>query len=158
MIEHLRTVEEALMDSQNRLAIATAKQNQAASNGREVAIRHDEMNDDLKKEMKTCSDNYVTSESEICALKKIRGELYKMSNTAVDKVFVDCEVEDEWIEGSCTQECKSGPTDGWQTVTRGIATHPNDGAKCLPLVAKRRCGLDPCPVDCEMSSWEGWSA
>jgi len=36
-------------------------------------------------------------------------------------------------------------------------THPSGGAKCLPLAAMRKCNLHPCPVDCKLESWSGWS-
>jgi len=36
-------------------------------------------------------------------------------------------------------------------------THPNKGAKCLPLAAMRSCNNHPCPVNCKLSAWSGWS-
>merc|ERR1719203_1327306 len=36
-------------------------------------------------------------------------------------------------------------------------SHPNGGAKCLPLAAMRSCNLSPCPVNCKLATWSGWS-
>ena len=44
------------------------------------------------KTMKTCSDNYINYETELCALKKIRGELYKIKGNDYSGFFQDCEV------------------------------------------------------------------
>jgi len=44
-----------------------------------------------------------------------------------------------------------------------VLTHPGGedkkmvGAKCLPLSAEKRCNRSPCPVDCHLESWSGWS-
>merc|ERR1711988_1623625 len=29
--------------------------------------------------------------------------------------------------------------------------------KCLPLTAMKKCNQRPCPVDCRLSEWSGWS-
>jgi len=42
-------------------------------------------------------------------------------------------------------------------LTRSILTHPDGGAKCLPLAAMRSCNNAPCPVDCKLAAWSGWS-
>jgi hypothetical protein len=36
-------------------------------------------------------------------------------------------------------------------------THPNGGAKCLKLDAIKQCNMQPCPVDCKLATWAGWS-
>jgi len=102
--------------------------------------------------MKTCSGNYINFETEICALKKIRGELYKMKGDGHSGFFQDCEVS-KWDPEECTKICATGD----QKLTRSVLTHPNGGTKCLPLAAKRSCNNQPCPVDCRLSTWSGWS-
>lgn len=42
-------------------------------------------------------------------------------------------------------------------LSRKIMTQPDGGAKCLPLKSERRCNDGPCPVDCVVSEWSGWS-
>jgi len=102
--------------------------------------------------MKTCSSNYINYESELCALKKIRGEVYKMKHKTKAAFFQDCVVS-KWEPDECSKKCNGGE----QTLSRGVMTHPNGGAKCLPLAALKKCNLQPCPVDCRLSSWAGWS-
>ena len=53
---------------------------------------HDQLDQDLRKQMKTCTQNYLNFESELCALKKIRGELMKMKGDGHSGFFQDCEV------------------------------------------------------------------
>ena len=102
--------------------------------------------------MKTCSGNYINFETELCALKKIRGELYKMKGGGHSAFFVDCEVS-KWDPEECTKKCAGGE----QKLTRSVMVHPNGGTKCLPLAAMRSCNNHPCPVDCKLSTWSGWS-
>merc|ERR1719379_1934919 len=71
--------------------------------------------------------------------------------------FQDCEVS-KWDPESCTKECaKDGEGGGEQKLTRNVLTHPNGGTKCLPLAAMRSCNNHPCPVDCVLAAWTGWS-
>jgi len=110
------------------------------------------------KQMKTCSGNYINFETEMCALKKIRGELYKMQGGPAGKSFFqDCEVG-KWDPEECTKTChRKAEGYGQQKLTRTVMTHPNKGAKCLPLAAVKKCNMQPCPVDCKVSTWAGWS-
>merc|ERR1719160_1650938 len=48
-------------------------------------------------------------------------------------------------------------TAGEQRLIREVMTQPEGGAKCLPLEAVRSCGQVPCPVDCQLEAWSGWS-
>ena len=50
------------------------------------------MNQDPVRQMKTCSGNNINFETENCALKKIRGELYKMKGGNHSAFFQDCDV------------------------------------------------------------------
>merc|ERR1719453_116961 len=119
-----------------------------------TAQKHDELEGDLVKQMKSCSGNYINFESELCALKKIRGELYKMKggSDAGTAFFVDCELS-KWDPEACDKVCAGGD----QKLSRKVMTPPNGGAKCLPLSAMRSCNNQPCPVDCKLHAWSGWS-
>jgi len=139
-----------LQEAQTKLADATTKEADAGEKARQTAKEHDELNSDLKSQMKTCSSNYINFETEMCALKKIRGELYKMSSQTA--FFQDCVVA-KWDPEECSSECGGGQ----QTLSRAIITHPNGGAKCLPLTAVKTCNAQPCPVDCKLEEWQGWS-
>jgi hypothetical protein len=144
--------ENLLEESQTKLAKATEKEANAGETARTTAAENEKLNKDLLKQMKTCSGNYINFETEICALKKIRGELYKMKGDGSSAFFQDCEVS-KWDPEECTKKCDGGD----QKLTRSILTHPDGGAKCLPLAALRSCNDSPCPVDCVLSSWGGWS-
>jgi len=143
---------DALSNSQTKLAAATEKEATAGETARQTAAENGQLNLDLTKQMKTCSGNYINFETELCALKKIRGELYKMKGGGHSAFFQDCEVS-KWDPEECTKKCSKGQ----QKLTRSVLTHPNGGAKCLPLAAERSCNTQPCPVNCRLSTWSGWS-
>merc|ERR1719201_1114347 len=141
-----------LSNAETKLAAATDKEATAGETARQTAAEHSQLDLDLNKQMKTCSGNYINFETELCALKKIRGELYKMKGGGHSAFFQDCEVS-KWDPEECTKECATGE----QKLTRKILTHPDGGAKCLPLEAMRSCNQQPCPVDCRLKIWSGWS-
>merc|ERR1719183_812773 len=144
--------EDMLSNAQTKLAAATEKEATAGENARQTAKENEGLNNDLVKQMKTCSGNYINFETEMCALKKIRGELYKMKGGGHSAFFQDCEVS-KWSPEECTKKCAGGE----QKLTRSVMTHPNGGTKCLPLAAMKSCNNQPCPVDCKLATWSGWS-
>merc|ERR1719326_2658014 len=137
--------ETTLSNAQTKLAAATEKEATAGETARQTAVENEQLNKDLIKQMKTCSGNYINFETELCALKKIRGELYKMKGDGHSGFFQDCEGA-KWDPEECTKKCAGGE----QKLTRAVLTHPNGGAKCLPLTAIRSCNNGPCPVDCSL--------
>merc|ERR1719446_1550202 len=84
--------EDLLAECETKLAFATEKEATAGEQARMTNTKHEQLNKDLKTQMKTCSNNYINFETEICALKKIRGELYKMKGSGHSAFFQDCEV------------------------------------------------------------------
>jgi hypothetical protein len=149
--------EEMLAASQTKLAMATEKESNAGEIARQTNTENTQLNDDLEKQMKTCSGNYINFETELCALKKIRGELYKMKGGGHSAFFQDCEVS-KWDAEECTKVCKKSlEKAGTQKLTRSVLTNRDGGTKCLPLAAMRSCNNHPCPVDCELHTWSGWS-
>merc|ERR1719484_84929 len=144
--------EDMLSDAQTKLAAATEKEASAGETARQTAAEHEQLDADLKTQMKTCSGNYINFESELCALKKIRGELYKMNGDGHSGFFQDCEVS-KWEPEECSKKCAGGE----QKLVRNVMTHPSGGAKCLPLLAVRSCNNQPCPVNCRLAAWSGWS-
>merc|ERR1719247_1083414 len=144
--------EDTLANSQTKLAGATEKEATAGEEARQTAAEHEQLEDDLMKQMKTCSGNYINFESELCALKKIRGELYKMKGDGHSGFFQDCEVS-KWEPEECSKKCAGGE----QKLTRSVLTPRKGGTACLPLVAMAGCNHQPCPVDCKLHAWSGWS-
>jgi len=145
-----------LSSSQTKLAAATEKEASAGIKGRQVAQENQQYNDDLLHQMKICSQNYIDFETELCALKKIRGDVFKKMKKGSKGFFQDCEVT-KWSPEACTAKCAGGN----QKLTRSVLTHPGGddgvGAKCLPLSAEKRCNRSPCPVNCHLEPWSGWS-
>merc|ERR1719331_378373 len=148
--------EDLLNECQTKLAFATEKEATAGEQARQTNTKHEQLNKDLKTQMKTCSNNYINFETEICALKKIRGELYKLKGGGHSAFFQDCEVS-QWEPEECTKKCARDGTGGEQKLKRSVLSQPKGGAKCLPLAAMRSCNNHPCPVDCRLSAWGGWS-
>merc|ERR1719456_173002 len=93
--------EDMLSEAQTKLATATEKEANAGEIARQTSKEHEQLNNDLQKQMKTCSENYINFETELCALKKIRGELYKMKGGGHSAFFQDCEVS-KWDPEECT--------------------------------------------------------
>jgi hypothetical protein len=138
--------------SQTKLATATEKESSAGETGRQVAKENNQYNADLVKQMTTCTANYQGFEEEMCALKKIRGDLFKKMKPGHPGFFQDCEVT-KWAPEECSKKCAGGT----QKLSRGVLTHPDGGCKCLPLGAMRKCQRQPCPINCVLASWGGWS-
>merc|ERR1719424_731136 len=142
-----------LSSSQTKLAQATEKESTSGENGRQVSAQNDMYNADLLKQMKTCSTNYINFETELCALKKIRGDLFKKMVKGHKGFFQDCEVT-KWVPEACTKKCAHGQ----QKLSRSVMSHPSGGAKCLPLAATGvSCNRSPCPVNCKLEPWGGWA-
>merc|ERR1719389_761450 len=141
-----------LANAQTKLAAATEKEATAGEAARQTNAENTQLNNDLVDQMKKCSGNYINFETELCALKKIRGELYKLQGGGHSAFFQDCEVS-KWDPEECTKKCAGGE----QMLTRSVLTHPDGGADCLSLEAERSCNNVPCPVDCDLSSWSEWS-
>jgi hypothetical protein len=152
--QSVNKAEQTLGNYQTKLAEATSCENEAAEVGRLTNIEFQEMTDELHKQKASCSSNYQNYETEMCGLKKIRSELYtKMKGVGGKPFFQDCKLSD-WSPSECSKECGGGV----QQMTRSVESQPNGGAECLPLTEMRRCNEQPCPVDCKISTWGGWSS
>lgn len=71
-----------------------------------------------------------------------------------DPCPIDCEVG-EWTEWSaCSASCGQGK----RTRTRKVTKQANfTGKACPALVEEESCIDRPCPLDCEVTEWTGWS-
>ena len=142
---------------QTALAEATARATQSSLGEKMKRVQKKQLEDKLTVTTNDCATNIANFKSEICALGKIRGELYKMS--AVPKAIVDCEVGD-WVYGDCSKLCMETPQDmpGVQSLTRQVVTPATLGAKCPPLKLNQTCNMVQCPIDCVQSEWSEWSS
>jgi len=154
----IETDKTALSSSQTKLAEGTQKEATAGETGRQVAKENAGYNADLVKQMKICTTNYINFETELCALKKIRGDVFKKMKAGHKGFFQDCQVS-PWTPEACTKVCAGGE----QKLIRSVLLHPDGekgsgvGSKCLPLTAEKDCNLGPCPVNCKLATWSGWS-
>merc|ERR1719421_617343 len=99
--------QDLLATSNVKLAAATEKESTAGEIARQTSKENEQYNADLVKQMKQCSNNYITFETELCALKKIRGELYKLKGGGHSAFFQDCEVG-KWEPEECDKVCEVG--------------------------------------------------
>merc|ERR1719484_489504 len=144
--------EDRLNNAQTKLAAATEKEANAGEIARQSAAENQQLTDELVTQMKKCSANYINFETELCALKKIRGELYKIKGGGHSAFFQDCDVS-KWDPEECSKVCAGGE----QKLTRNVLAPSKGGTKCLPLAAIKSCNNHPCPVDCKLHQWGGWS-
>ena len=68
---------------------------------------------------------------------------------------VNCEVSGWGGWSACNKSCGGGVHTRNRTVVRGAA---NGGIACPPLSQTKSCNTQPCPVNCDVSGWGGWSA
>merc|ERR1740123_2458319 len=145
---------EARHDEGNALlAESTGGENAAAEMASEKGEEHTQLEAGMLKSRKECSAKMRQFESELCALKKIRGELFKLKG---DKhpFFQDCEVS-KWEPEDCSVSCGGGI----QLLKRAIVSpESGGGAECPPLSMRKACNEHPCPIDCKVSEWSGFSA
>jgi len=144
--------ETRLKDQQTKLADSTKDLVVANEQCRLKGIQLTDTDVEYKEGMRKCVKNIANFESEVCGADKIRGELDKMKG---QNVFIqDCQLSD-WIPETCSVTCGGGE----QKLTRSVITLPvGDGMTCPPPEMKRACNEQPCPVDCELASWSGWSS
>jgi hypothetical protein len=68
---------------------------------------------------------------------------------------VDCAVGKWGKWSSCTQSCGDGYQHKYRQVQKIWAF---GGIRCPNLVHKRSCNPWPCPIDCAVDDWSGWTA
>ena len=130
---------EARHDEANALlAESTGDENSSAEMASEKGEEHTELETATLKSRTECSAKVRRCESELCALKKIRGELFKLKG---DKhpFFQNCEVS-KWEPEDCSSSCGGGI----QFLNRAIVSPPSGGsAECPPRSMRRACNEQP---------------
>merc|ERR1719428_2800402 len=110
---------------------------QSSGMRRYTETQQDKLASALKERMEKCNQNYLDLENEMCALKKIRRELYEMQGsghtTNFSANFQDCSVGPWREQAPCSKECDGGTL----TLEREVQQGTNGGAKCLPLKLER---------------------
>lgn len=142
-----------IQSSNSDLADATGKESKSSKESAATALYNQQLSDEVKGRMTTCRSNYAKLEGEQCALKKIRGELYKMKGDKKQSgLFADCTMG-PWVPGECSKKCGGGE----MNLTRVVASAADGGAKCLPQRQVKSCNAQRCPEDCVQEAWSGWS-
>jgi len=148
--ESISSMESQLKEEQTNLASATKSLQENQQMSTLSNEQHGELGTDYHSTMSTCCDNKNGFTAEICALEKIRGELYRLEG--LEALITDCEVS-AWTDEECSVSCGGGKQDR----TRSIIIHPINGTECPPLKMQRSCNMEGCPVDCAVDEWSGWS-
>jgi hypothetical protein len=102
---------------------------------------------------------------DMCAIKVVRNAVLVNSTKCQTDTIMDCDL-DAWVKHSCSVSCDDScdpnqpfKCGGWAKMTRGIVTSPDKCGLSCPLLEKHiRCGQYKCPINCDQSSWSGWSA
>merc|ERR1719159_1318985 len=132
-------------------------------------IKH-ELCEELRKKYTECYTDLMMLLKEMCGLLKVRQAVYnrvKVPNLKPGDpqiMIQDCEMGD-WVVGPCSSTCvDANGNPGIQLITRTPVikwdpTTPEGkyGASCPPNQVERACSDVPCPIDCAMGEWSGWS-
>jgi len=141
-----------IQDAEVQVAAATGFKTQGMQTARVLSIQMTELREEIATVETKCDKKNKEYEETLCALQKIRNEMWTFQGLHL--VPEDCEVT-EWIQDECSASCGKGV----RTDRRTIITPPkNEGAPCPALRAVIDCNVKPCPVDCIVGEWDGWSA
>lgn len=158
----------------NVLSVAVEQFNKATGNVRGLEIQLDQGKEDkkaickeMRQEYKQCHAILKGYEREICGFAKIRQAIYEKtlgSGNPPPLEIQDCEMGD-WVVGQCSSTCKDqNGHGGIQLITRSpvrpwtnTTKEGKYGVSCPPSEVARDCANTPCPIDCEMRDWSGWS-
>jgi len=132
------------------LALATKHLNEASEHERLGREEKTSLQKKLRETEQECTERMKTASENMCGIQALRLELLQMSGEQVE--IQDCQVG-EWMPSPCSQTCGGGE----MTLTREVLTEPVNGAACPPLQMVQTCNTRPCPVDCVMMDWSGWS-
>jgi hypothetical protein len=115
------------------------------------AIVEDVYMNDANADIKRCQVHFKPKLSTEALTNYIKKQVEYKQKTEIP---VDCKVND-WSEWSnCNKPCGGGQ----MTRTRTIRVQPQyGGMSCPSLSDVQDCNANPCPVNCSVSDWGGWS-
>jgi len=141
-----------LEDQQASLAEATKVVVEAQEQSRLMAQQLSQLQSEARGAGDQCDSGLQDLNAQICNTKAVRQELYAAASGTAPFIQ-DCEVSG-WTPEDCTMDCGGGV----QNMSRSVVVPRSEGAGCPPLMMQRRCNEQPCPMDCKLDSWGGWSA
>mmetsp|Transcript_72742 Transcript_72742/g.194121 ORF Transcript_72742/g.194121 Transcript_72742/m.194121 type:complete len:802 (+) Transcript_72742:106-2511(+) len=106
----------------------------------------------LKQAESTCGESQAELEERLCAAKKMKAELAKLSSKST--TVTECQVS-EWVPETCSKSCGGGV----RQLHRHVVTPPSPAAvaaQCPPLRMSEPCNTQPCSTDCALDEWGGW--
>jgi len=138
--------------AQIQLATATSELagREAQSDKKEQEMRLEEK--ELRASQKDCKAKLEEMRySDLCIYKSLRKKLADAKGKPLPQ---DCEVG-EWVSGGCSRSCGGGV----EKLTREVVLpSTGSGVACPALLWKRSCSPKPCPEQCEVAEWTGWSS
>jgi len=149
--EQLQSAALRLQEQQEMLAEATSIMIAASEQSRLKGNQLDTLESERTKMDAFCQETVGGAAVELCKIKSIRQELYKMEKA---RPFIqDCEVS-SWTPEECSKPCDGGV----QNLVRQVVVPDDKGAACPPLTAQHSCNTHSCPINCAMGEWSGWTS
>jgi hypothetical protein len=149
--DQIQATSQRLTEQQEMLAEATTIMINAGEQTRLKGRQLDNLEAEHTKLDSFCHDSVNQAALQLCKIKSIRQELFKMGGS---RPFIqDCEVS-AWTPEPCSKPCGGGV----QNLVRQVVVPNSQGAACPPLSMQVSCNAHECPVDCDMGSWSGWTA
>jgi len=144
--------EKVLAEAQTEISHSTMEKTQYTETTRLLDIQIERLRNFIHDTFTKWHQKQKELEDTMCGVKKIRTEMYKFQGQ--DLLPQDCEVGD-WTQNECSASCDGGKREEKREI---IAPPKNKGAACPALEAWKDCNVQPCPQDCQIGEWEGWSA
>mmetsp|Transcript_49131 Transcript_49131/g.107039 ORF Transcript_49131/g.107039 Transcript_49131/m.107039 type:complete len:803 (-) Transcript_49131:29-2437(-) len=135
-----------------KLAQGQADRSQQMAVVQELKVQRRSSVHALKQAESTCSESKAELEQRLCAAKKMKAELAKLSSKST--TVTECQVS-EWVPGTCTTSCGGGV----RQLHRHVVTPPAPlaiAAQCPPLLMSEPCNTHLCGTDCRLDEWGGW--
>lgn len=140
-----------LQEQQTMLAETTTIMIDAGEQSRLKGLQLDHFTTERKELDASCQNSVYQAAWELCKIKSLRQELYKMEKK---RPFIqDCEVS-AWTPEECSKPCGGGV----QNLVRQVVVPDDKGSSCPPLTMQRSCNSQECPLNCDMGEWSGWTS
>jgi len=168
--EEITTLLNQLVVWNTELARATGWLGSLQISQREYQMIKHQVCKELREKYTECYKDLMSLEMEGCGLLQIRQSVYNRVKAPDMKpgdpqiMIQDCEMGD-WVVGPCSSTCVDmNGNPGVQLITRSpvVKWDPTTaegkyGMGCPPAQTSRDCSNVPCPIDCVMGDWTGWS-